>query len=163
YRSRDGEAWRPSPLRPQPALDLLGELEDYEVTEVLGQGGMGQVLKAFDRALKRWVAIKVLAPNLAGESLARQRVAREARAGAAVRHENVITIHAVHEANGLPYFVMEYIIGGSLQDHLDRGPTSDWRIVARLGAEIAAGLAAAHAKGLIHRDIKPSNILLQTE
>jgi WD40 repeat protein/tRNA A-37 threonylcarbamoyl transferase component Bud32 len=163
YRSRDGEAWRPSPLRPQPALDLLGALEDYEVTEVLGQGGMGQVFKAFDRPLKRWVAIKALAPNLAGEELARLRFAREARAAAAVRHENVITIHAVREANGLPYFVMEYITGGSLQDYLDRQPAPDWRIVARLGAEIAAGLAAAHAKGLIHRDVKPSNILLQAE
>jgi serine/threonine protein kinase len=80
-----------------------------------------------------------------------------------VRHENVITIHAVREANGLPYFVMEYVAGGSLQDYLDRRPAPDWRTVARLGVEIAAGLAAAHAKGLIHRDIKPSNILLQSE
>ncbi|HEY7157797.1 MAG TPA: serine/threonine-protein kinase [Gemmataceae bacterium] len=161
YRTRDGEAWRPA--SPLLVLEPPGMLEEYEVTEVLGQGGMGQVFKAFDRPLKRWVAIKVLAVNLAGESVPRQRFAREARAAAAVRHENVITIHAVREANGLPYFVMEYITGGSLQQYLDRRPAPDWRTVVRLGAEIATGLAAAHAKGLIHRDIKPSNILLQPE
>ncbi len=163
YRSSESGVWRSSPPRPPVSPELLGALDDYEVAEVLGQGGMGQVFKAFDRALRRWVAIKVLTPSLAGEEVSRLRFAREARAAAAMRHENVITIHAVREANGLPFFVMEYVAGGSLQDYLDRRPPTDWRTVVRLGAEIAAGLAAAHAKGLIHRDIKPSNILLQTE
>jgi serine/threonine protein kinase len=143
------------------SLNLLGPLDDYEVTEVLGQGAMGQVLKAFDRALKRWVAIKVLGPHVANDPVARLRFAREAQGAAAVRHENVITIHSVRESNGLPYFVMEYVGGGSLQDYLDRGEVADWQTIARLGAAIAEGLAAAHAQGLIHRDIKPSNILLQ--
>jgi serine/threonine protein kinase len=150
-----------SPPRPPASVSWLGPLEDYEVTEVLGQGAMGQVLKAFDRALKRWVALKVLGPHVANDPVARLRFAREAQGAAAVRHENVITIHGVREANGLPFFVMEYIGGGSLQDHLDRGAALDWRTIARLGAEIAEGLAAAHAQGLIHRDIKPSNILLE--
>jgi hypothetical protein len=148
------------PLLPA-SLNLLGPLDDYEITEVLGLGGMGQVLKAYDRALKRWVAIKVLGPHVANDPVARLRFAREAQGAAAVRHENVITIHAVRESGGLPYFVMEYVSGGSLQDYLDRGATPNWRTVARLGAEMAAGLAAAHARGLIHRDVKPSNILLQ--
>jgi serine/threonine protein kinase len=160
YCAGDGRTVsRPPPL--PPIVNLLGPLEDYEVTEVLGLGGMGQVLKAFDRALKRWVAIKALSPHLAHDSVSRLRFAREAQGAAAVRHENVITIHAVREANGLPYFIMEYVGGGSLQDYLDRDQATDWRAIARLGAEIAEGLAAAHAQGLIHRDIKPSNILLQ--
>ncbi len=150
---------RPPPL--PSFVNLLGPLDDYAVTQVLGLGGMGQVLKAYDRALKRWVAIKALGPHLAHDAVARLRFAREAQGAAAVRHENVITIHSVRESNGLPYFVMEYVGGGSLQDYLDRGHTADWRTIARLGAEIAEGLAAAHAQGLIHRDIKPSNILLQ--
>jgi eukaryotic-like serine/threonine-protein kinase len=150
-----------SPPRPSASVSLLGPQEDYEIAEVLGQGGMGQVLKAYDRALKRWVALKVLGPHVANDPVSRLRFAREAQGAAAVRHDNVITIHGVREANGLPYFVMEYVNGGSLQDHLDRSVRLDWRIIARLGAEIAEGLAAAHAQGLIHRDIKPSNILLQ--
>src|SRR5262249_53362869 len=140
----------------------LGRLDSYEVKEVLGQGSMGLVLRAFDPALKRWVAVKAMAPDLAGDRVARQRFAREAQAAAAVRHEHVVTIHAVSEANGLPFLVTEYIAGGSLQDYLDHGPPPDWRTAARLGAEIASGLAAAHAHGLVHRDIKPSNILLHT-
>src|SRR5262249_51154533 len=154
--------WVRSFLRPAEG-DVLGQLETYRVTELLGQGGMGVVLKAFDPPLKRWVAIKVLSPGLAGDRVPRQRFAREAQAAAAVRHENVITIHAVSEANGLPFFVMEFVAGGSLQDYLDRRGPPDWRTATRLGVEIASGLAAAHGRGLIHRDIKPSNILLQAD
>jgi serine/threonine protein kinase len=150
----------------QSLLDQAGpsfSFEGYEAREFLGQGAMGLVLKAFEPALKRWVAIKVLAPDLADDLKARQRFAREAQAAAAVRHENVITIHAVSETNGLPHLVMEYVEGGSLQDFLDLNGPPDWPAVARLGAEVAAGLAAAHATGLVHRDIKPSNILLQQD
>jgi hypothetical protein len=154
-------AWIQSFLQPSESPDVLGRLEQYDVTELLGQGGMGLVVKGFDPALKRWVAIKVLAPELARDSVARQRFAREAQATATVRHEHVITIHAVSEANGLPFFVMEFIPGGSLQDYLDAHGPPEWGTIARLGAEIASGLAAAHAHGLIHRDIKPSNILLE--
>jgi eukaryotic-like serine/threonine-protein kinase len=156
-------AWVRSFLRPVEEGDALGQLDQYRVTELLGQGGMGLVLKAFDPPLKRWVAIKVLSPSLAGDRLARQRFAREAQAAAAVRHEHVTTIHAVSEINGLPFLVMEYVAGGSVQDYLDRHGPPDWREIARLGVEIATGLAAAHGRGLVHRDIKPSNILLHTE
>jgi WD40 repeat protein len=163
YRPLDLLAWGRSLLVRSGSSETLSPLDDYEVTKVIGQGGMGLVFQAYDGALKRWVAIKVLAPNLAVDKVARLRFAREAQAAAAVRHEHVITIHAVREARGLPYLVMEYVAGGSLQDYLDRHAPPDWREVARFGAEVASGLAAAHAHGLIHRDIKPSNILLQTE
>lgn len=155
--------WVRSLLQPVDNPAALGRLEGYEVTDVIGRGGMGLVLKAYDPALKRWVAIKVLAPYLAGDPVARQRFAREAQAAAAVRHPHVVAIHAVREVNGLPFIVMEYVGGGSLQDFLDHQRLPDWRTVARLGAEIAEGLAAAHARGQVHRDIKPSNVLLQTE
>lgn len=161
--THDRTAWVQSLLQPTDSAEGLGTLGQYEVTEVLGQGGMGVVLKALDPDLKRWVALKVLAPDLAGDPVARERFAREARAAAAVRHAHVIAIHAVDEAAGLPFIVMEYVAGGSLQDWLDRHGPPDWRDAARLGAEVASGLAAAHARGLVHRDIKPSNILLQTE
>jgi WD40 repeat protein/serine/threonine protein kinase len=157
-------AGRPGWSRPVRApLEGLGPFEHYEVCERIGQGGMGIVLKASEPALKRWVAIKVLAPDLAGDLVARQRFSREAQAAAAVRHENVITIHAVSETKGLPFLVMEYVAGGSLQDYLNLQGPPDWRDIARLGAEVAAGLTAAHQRGLIHRDIKPSNILLHAE
>jgi serine/threonine protein kinase len=163
YRPQERIAWGQSLLRPAASAESIGPLEDYEVKDVLGQGGMGWVFKAHEPALKRWVAIKVLAPSLASDQVARMRFAREAQAAAAVRHEHVITIYAVREANGLPYFVMEYVAGGSLQDYLDRQEPPDWHVIARLGAEVASGLAAAHARGLVHRDVKPSNILLQSD
>jgi serine/threonine protein kinase len=150
-------------LRPTSRPDLLGLLGDYEVQEVLGQGGMGVVLKAFEPALHRLVAIKVLASAVAGSATARRRFTREARAAAAVCHEHIVAVYAVHEADGLPYLVMQYVAGESLQDRLDRtGPLEITEIV-RIGMQTASGLAAAHAQGLIHRDIKPANILLEGE
>jgi serine/threonine protein kinase len=139
----------------------LGKLGTYRVTQVLGQGGMGIVLKAFDPALLRPVAIKVLAPQLATSSSARQRFAREARAAAAIRNEHVVAIHSVDEWKGLPYLVMEFIPGTSLQERIDRTAPLDLDSILRIGMQTASGLAAAHAQGLVHRDIKPSNILLE--
>jgi tRNA A-37 threonylcarbamoyl transferase component Bud32 len=155
--------WVRSLLQPAESPGSMGRLDGYEVAEVIGQGGMGVVLRAYDARVKRWVAIKVLAAHLAHDELARRRFAREAQAAAAVRHKHVITIHAVSDTNGMPYLVMEHVGGGSLHDYLKRHGPPDWRVVARLGVEIASGLAAAHAAGQIHRDIKPSNILLQSE
>ena len=139
---------------------MMGRFGGYEIAGIVGSGGMGVVLKGFEMALDRYVAIKVLAPHLATSGAARTRFAREARAAAAVLHENVVSIHRVSEANGLPCLVMPYIAGDSLVKRLDeRGPLELHEIL-RIGAQIAAGLAAAHAQGLVHRDIKPGNILL---
>ena len=107
------------------------------------------------------MAIKVLAPQLAAVAAARKRFAREARAAAAVSHEHVVPIYAVDEFKGLPYLVMPFVAGESLQDRLDRQGPLDVPQILRIGMQAAAGLAAAHAQGLIHRDIKPSNILLE--
>ena len=149
-------------LSPSGNPDHLGRLGHYEILEVIGRGGMGVVLKAFDPGLQRIVAIKVLAPQLAVSAVARKRFIREAQAAAAINHDHVVLIHAVDEADGLPYLVMQYVAGQSLQQRLDAaaGPL-DLRDIVRIARQTAAGLAAAHAQGLIHRDIKPANILLE--
>jgi hypothetical protein len=119
------------------------------------------VLRGFDEKLHRVVAIKVMVAQLATSAAARRRFAREAQAAAAVSHDHVVTIHAVEEASGLPYLVMQYVAGMSLQERLEsRGPLQLHEIL-RIGMQAASGLAAAHAQGLIHRDIKPANILLE--
>src|SRR5262249_50923963 len=147
-------------LQPSPKPGSLGRLAHYEVLEVLGRGAFGIVLKAFDEKLHRVVAIKVMAPQLASTSPPRKRFLREARAAAGIHHENVVTIYAI-EDQPIPYLVMEYIAGETLQQKLDRSGPLDVPEVLRIGRQIASGLAAAHAMGLIHRDIKPSNILLE--
>ncbi|HMF15682.1 MAG TPA: serine/threonine-protein kinase, partial [Gemmataceae bacterium] len=140
--------------------DSLGALGHYEIREVIGRGGMGIVLRAFDEKLQRMVAIKVMAPELAATSPPRKRFLREARSAAAVRHEHVVDIHAVEE-RPIPYLVMEYVSGETLQQRLDRVGPLETPEVFRLGQQIARGLTAAHERGLVHRDIKPSNILLE--
>jgi serine/threonine protein kinase/Leucine-rich repeat (LRR) protein len=148
-------------LEPSSKPGSIGRLAHYEVLDVVGRGAFGTVLRAFDEKLHRVIAIKVLAPEMAATSPARKRFLREAQASAAIRHENVVSIHAVEE-KPLPYLVMEYIPGLTLQQRLDeRGPL-DIATVLRLGRQIAEGLAAAHDQHLIHRDIKPGNILLET-
>ncbi len=148
-------------LSPTDDPRMLGRLGAYEIVGIVGQGGMGVVLKGLDPALSRYVAIKVLAPHLAASGSARRRFAREAQAAAAVTHENVVAIHGVAEWNGLPYLVMPYVRGESLQKRLDQLGPLGLNEVLRVGRQVAAGLAAAHAQGLVHRDIKPANILLE--
>jgi Protein kinase domain len=148
-------------LRPSDTPGVLGTLGGYEVRGVIGQGGMGVVLRAFDPALHRLVAIKVLAPALAGSATARRRFTREAQAAAAVCHDHVVAVHGVSEADGLPYLVMQYVAGESLEDRLDRTGPLEVVETVRIGLQTASALAAAHAQGLIHRDVKPANILLE--
>ncbi|WP_145440854.1 serine/threonine-protein kinase [Gimesia chilikensis] len=147
-------------LTPSDDPNLLGTLGDYQVQEVIGQGGMGIVFRALDPKLNRIVAIKVMSPLLAVNPNARKRFLREAQAAAAVSHPHIVTIHAVDEAT-LPYLVMEYVVGQSLQEKLDKVGSLKVTEILRIGNQIAEGLAAAHKQGLIHRDIKPANILLE--
>jgi serine/threonine protein kinase len=158
-----GDAAVPVPdfLTPSPNPDSLGRLDHYEILEVVGCGGMGVVLKGFDEKLRRVVAIKVLAPELAASGTARQRFTREARAAAAVCHDHVVTIHAVEEDHRPPYLVMQFIDGTSLQAKLDEGGPPGLKEILRIGLQTAQGLAAAHRQGLVHRDVKPANILLE--
>jgi serine/threonine protein kinase len=148
-------------LAPSDDDRMLGRLGPYEITGIIGSGGMGIVLKGHDRALDRFVAIKLLSPHLASSGAARQRFLREAKAAAAVVHDNVIAIHGVDEFAGLPYLVMPYCRGTTLEKRVrDAGPMN-LREILRVGLQTARGLAAAHAQGLVHRDVKPANILLE--
>jgi hypothetical protein len=148
-------------LSPPEEPGTLGKLDHFHVERVIGRGGMGVVLRALDSCLERRVAIKLLDPQLADNETAHRRFCREARAAAAVTHDHVVAMHYVEEFKGLPYLVMQHVEGESLQDRLDRSGPLPARDVARIGHQTAAGLAAAHAQGLIHRDIKPANILLE--
>jgi serine/threonine-protein kinase len=148
-------------LDPTDEPGCLGRLGPYAVTAVLGLGGMGIVLAAYDAVLDRPVAVKVLSPHMAGAAAARDRFAREGRAAAAVVHPNVVPVHGVDSWKGLPYLVMAHVAGRSLQERISAEGPLGVEEVLRVGAEAAAGLAAAHARGLVHRDVKPANILLE--
>jgi hypothetical protein len=147
-------------LTPPGRPDSVGRIGHYEVLGVLGHGGFGIVLRAFDEVLQRVVAVKVLAPHLAATSPARKRFLREARSSAQVRHENVVQVHAIEE-QPLPYLVMEFIPGETLQHRLDRTGPLDVPEVLRIGRQVAEGLAAAHVMDLIHRDVKPANVMIE--
>jgi len=148
-------------LGPTDDPERLGRLGGLEIGGVVGAGAMGVVLKAFDNSLDRTVAVKLMAPHLATSGAARKRFAREAKAAAAVLHPNVMPIHRVSNDGSLPYLVMPYFGGASLQKRLDQEGPLPLAEILRIGSQIAAGLAAAHAQGLVHRDIKPANILLE--
>jgi|GEM_PF-3789503 len=147
-------------LDPSNNPEMLGALGAYEIAGVLGKGGMGVVLKAYDPSLGRYVAIKLLAPHLAANANARKRFAREAKAAAAVAHDHVIAIHGVSEFKGIPFLVMPLIRGESLQKRLRAEGQLPVEVILRIAMQTASGLAAAHSQGLIHRDVKPANILL---
>lgn len=140
---------------------FLGRLGHYEVQEVIGKGGFGIVLKAFDEKLHRIVAIKVLSPAYAAIGSARKRFVREAQSAAAVKNEHVVAIYSVKDEAQPPYLVMELIDGISLQGRLDQKGSLSLTEILRIGLQTAEGLAAAHKQGLVHRDIKPANILLE--
>ena len=132
----------------------------YELGERLGQGGFALVYVATDTRLKRRVAVKVLRQDLAEDEAAAERFRREAEAVAALRHPNVISIYGVGESDGVTYFIMPLVDGGSLADRLVREPRVSITDARRILREAASGLAAAHRVGIVHRDIKPDNILL---
>jgi serine/threonine protein kinase/WD40 repeat protein len=150
-------------LDPPTDPSCIGSLGAYQILEVIGRGGMGLVLKGWDPVLRRVVAIKVLAPQLSYLGSARLRFAREARATASVAHEHVVAVHAVDSAKGLPYLVMQYVAGKSLEQRIEQSGPLLVQEILRIAMQTASGLAAAHAQGLVHRDIKPANILLEND
>ncbi|MDX6448729.1 MAG: eukaryotic-like serine/threonine-protein kinase [Gaiellaceae bacterium] len=130
----------------------------YRLEQKIGDGGMSEVWLATDLELDRPVALKLLAPNAD-----RQRFEREARAAAALSHPNINQLFDFGEVEGRPYMVLEFLPGGTLEDQLlDDRPLPDEQ-TGRIARDLAAGLADAHAHGLIHRDLKPSNVLFDSE
>jgi eukaryotic-like serine/threonine-protein kinase len=148
-------------LGPAGHPEMLGRFGRYDIERLVGAGGMGVVLKGFDTELHRVVAIKVQLPQLATSSAARRRFAREAQAAAAVVHEHVSPIYNVETDGDLPYLVMQFVPGHSLQTRVDEHGPLAVKEVLRIARQAASGLAAAHAQGVVHRDVKPANILME--
>jgi serine/threonine protein kinase len=150
-------------LRPAQQNDEIGRLGPYRVLQVLGVGGMGIVYLAEDPKLKRQIALKAIQPRYAGDYDARHRFLREAQAQAQLEHEHIVSIYQADEDNGVPYIAMPLLRGQTLAHRLKESRTLPVETVLRIGRDIAEGLAAAHARGLMHRDIKPSNIWLEAQ
>ena len=142
-------------------------LGPYEISALLGAGGMGEVYRARDTRLDRLVAIKVLAPELAAAGSFNERFDREARSIAALSHPNICTLHDVGRQDGVDFLVMEYLDGETLAARLARQVSSGGRRASlpldemlRIGTELADALAAAHRAAIVHRDLKPGNVML---
>jgi predicted Ser/Thr protein kinase len=135
----------------------------YELVRVLGQGGMGAVLLANERALDRRVAIKVLRPDAAGQDELRERFRREARTAARLTHPNIVPLYTFGEVESELYFVMGFVEGETLADRLRREGTLDPADVRRLMSALAEALDYAHRAGIVHRDLKPDNVLIDGE
>ena len=140
----------------QPGRRLLGGR--YEVFELLGRGGMGDVRAGRDRRLERDVAIKLLRADMAHDPAIRQRFQNEARLAARLTHPYIVAVYDTGEDRGIPFLVMERLPGTTLADALAAGPLP-WPEVQAIGLQLLAALDAAHASGLVHRDVKPGNIM----
>jgi eukaryotic-like serine/threonine-protein kinase len=166
----DSDTWATKPMLTPPPTPQLSEgasnvpvqLGPYKLIKPLGAGGMGVVYLAEDTQLGRKAAVKVMKPEVSSfDTRAYERFLREARAVAAIRHQNVGLVYQVGEEQGVPYLAMELLRGSSLSAYLDKNPAPTIASAMRVAREVAEGLSAAHAKGLVHRDIKPGNIWLE--
>src|SRR5919199_834832 len=135
----------------------------HRIEGIAGQGGMGVVYKATDLRLKRVVALKLIAPRFAEDPEFRRRFEQESELAASIRHPNVITIYSAGEAEGSLYITMELVEGTDLKEVISYYGALDPAFSARVIAQVAGALDAAHSRGLIHRDVKPANILLSQE
>jgi eukaryotic-like serine/threonine-protein kinase len=135
----------------------------YRLEEVLGHGGMALVYRAWDKELERPVAIKVIADNLAREESLRRRFLREAMTVASLAHPNVVKVYDTGELDSRLFIVMEYVEGETLAEVLLRRGALRPAEATQLALQICAGLAHAHARGIVHRDVKPQNLLVQPD
>ncbi|HVO42667.1 MAG TPA: FHA domain-containing serine/threonine-protein kinase, partial [Aggregatilineales bacterium] len=147
--------------------DSLRIIDQYEILEVIGRGGMSTVYKALDTQLQRLVALKLMHAHLTDKPDFRSRFLAEGRAIAALSHPNIIHIYDVALSDGQLYLVMEYVDGGTLRKRLntslDAGKLLDLREIVTIGRQVAQALDYAHSQGIVHRDVKPDNVLLKPE
>jgi eukaryotic-like serine/threonine-protein kinase len=154
-----GRRW--GQVKPEKLQQILqiGQIGRFELLQVIGEGGMGQVILARDCELTRQVAIKLLKERYASDEQIRRRFLREAQTASILSHPNIATIYEIGEINGIPYIVMEYVRGRTLAALARKHPLPVAEIV-QIGLQVAQALAEAHQAGIVHRDIKSSNILL---
>lgn len=157
---RQGSPGSEATSRGGKTYETLGR---YDIKGMLGQGGMGMVMRGYDASIEREVAIKVLPPEIANSESALKRFEAEAKSTGKINHPNIITIYEVGQDQATHYLVMEVVTGGSVADHLDQHGAYSAREATRIAIEACQGLAAAHKQSLIHRDIKPANLLLSSE
>lgn len=150
-------------MNPANTIPIRNDFLGYRPEELIGQGGMGVVYRARDLRLKRIVALKVMAPELAADERFRERFAREAELAMSLEHPNVVPIHDAGELDGRLYLVMRFVEGTDLRALLREEGALEPRRALAIVAQVAHALDAAHAKGLVHRDVKPSNVLLTSE
>ena len=140
----------------------FAELGEYRLIERIGRGGMGLVFLAEQPSLERKVALKILRPELAGSNHAAERLKREARAVAKLRHPGIVAVHGFGEERGVRYLAMEYVPGRTLEEELALGPIALARKLAWI-RDLARALDYAHREGVVHRDVKPSNVRITTQ
>jgi len=140
-------------------LEAGRTIAHYRLVEKLGEGGMGVVWKAHDLKLARDVAVKFLPEDVAGDPERRAYFEREAKAVAALRHPNIVTIHAVEEADGVSFFTMELVDGKPLSEFIKPGGSSRDQFFS-VAVQLSDAVAAAHGRGIIHRDLKPGNVMV---
>lgn len=148
-------------LSPAEADDELGRFGVFRILRLLGHGGMGVVFEAEDLTLQRKFALKVMLPKTVTDPSGIARFLCEARATAKIRHPNVVSIYQADQIGTVPFIAMELLHGESLSERLARPPATSITEIINVSAQIADGLNAAHAAGLLHRDIKPANIWLE--
>jgi len=135
----------------------------YRIEGIVGRGGMGVVYRATQLSLDRPVALKAIAPELAGDVMFRERFKRESRIAASIEHPNVIPVYEAGEGEGLLYLTMRYVEGTDMRALIEEHGSLEPTRAARLVAQVAAALAAAHRRDLMHRDVKPANVLIDRD
>ena len=147
----------------QTEIRIGSEFVGYRIDELIGRGGMGVVYRAYDLRLKRTVALKLMAPELALDQRFRERFSREAELAMSLEHPNVVPIHDAGDIDGRLYLAMRYVEGTDLRALLHAEGALDQARALAICSQVASALDAAHAKGLVHRDVKPSNVLLDQD
>src|SRR5919108_12104 len=142
---------------------MVGQrLSHYRIIAKIGAGGMGEVYSAHDERLEREVALKIIRSGSLADAEARKRFRKEALALSKLNHPNIATVHDFDRQDETDFLVMEHIEGAALAEKLAHGPLPE-KEVLRLGLQLAEGLAAAHAQGVLHRDLKPANVRVTPE